>query len=77
MSIETSKGIPDIIDLAVAYFNGHFGLNVSEYIPECCAEFRDEKNRITIQVIPKGFQNEVILTSQAWEYQIFDFLKAL
>ena len=77
MSKESARGVSEIIDLAIEYFNGLFGLEVSEHIPECCAEFSNDLGYVTIQIFPKASRNAVIMTSKEWEYQIHDFLKGI
>ena len=77
MSKESPKTVSEIMRLAIEYFNGLFDLEIAEHIPNCCAEFRNELGYVTIQVFPRDSLNEVILTSQEWEFQLLDFLKAL
>ncbi len=77
MSKESPKAVSEIMRLAIEYFNGLFDLKISEHIPNCCAEFRNDFGYVTIQVFPHNNMNEVILTSQEWEYQILDFLNVL
>jgi len=77
MSKESPKTVSEILRFAIEYFNGLFGLEISEHIPNCCAEFRNALGYVTIQVFPQIGRTEVILTSQEWDYQILDFLKAL
>lgn len=66
-----------IINEAITYFNGHFGLPVADHVKGCCIEFSNDFGFVTIQVFPKERGNEVVLTTREWEYQVLEFLKFL
>ncbi len=71
--METNK----IINEAITYFNGHFGIPVANHVENCCIEFCSDLGFVTIQILPKGAKNEVILTTREWEYQVLEFIKFL
>ena len=77
MSKQSPRSAAEIMSLAIQYFNGTFGLEMSEHIPDCCAEFKNDLGYVTIQIYPQSGRNEIIMTSQEWEYQLMDFLKAI
>ena len=77
ISKQSERNVSEIMDMAIEYFSGLFGLEISEHIPTCCAEFQNEIGFVTIQIVQNGGLNEVILTSREWEHQIQDFLSTL
>ncbi|MHA2425998.1 MAG: hypothetical protein ACXAEF_14500, partial [Candidatus Thorarchaeota archaeon] len=77
MSQETSMEPTKIIDEAISYFNGLFGIPVVDHVKSCCIEFCRDTGYVTIQVFPKGSLNEVVLTTREWEHQVLEFLKFL
>ncbi|MHA1907104.1 MAG: hypothetical protein ACW98Y_07405 [Candidatus Thorarchaeota archaeon] len=77
MSQETTMEKAKIMNEAITYFNGFFGLPVADHVKSCCIEFSNDIGYVTIQVFPKGALNEVVLTTREWEYQVLEFIKFL
>ncbi len=74
MSLETSMDKTKIINEAITYFNGLFGLQVADHVPNCCIEFSNDIGFVTVQVFQKGILNEVVLTTREWEHQVLEFI---
>jgi hypothetical protein len=77
MAQETSIDKLEIIEEAITFFNGLFGIPVSEHVQHCCIEFSNDIGFVTIQIFPKGRMNEVVLTTREWEHQVLEFVKFL
>ena len=77
MSKESNRKSDEILDMAVEYFNGLYGLKIIEHIQGCCAEFRNDFGYVTIQILQNALSNEIVLTSTNWEYQIQDFIQSI
>ncbi|MFW9909698.1 MAG: hypothetical protein ACFFEF_14090 [Candidatus Thorarchaeota archaeon] len=77
MSKETRKSVNQIIETAIDFFTGIYGFSISDSVPNCCIEFRNDLGYVTVQVFPKGKLNEVVLTTQEWDYQIMQFAEAI
>ena len=77
MSQETSMDKIKIIEEAITYFNGLFGLQVTDHVPNCCVEFSNDIGFVTLQVFQKGTVNEVVLTTREWEHQVLEFINFL
>ncbi len=76
-SRETKIPAEKIMDRARKYFEGEFGLKISNHVSSCCAEFYSEIAQVSIQILNKGSQNEVILTSREFDYQVQAFARTL
>ena len=77
MSQETSMDKTKVIQEAITYFNGLFGIPVADHVQHCCIEFSNDIGYVTIQIFPKGSTNEVVLTTKEWEHQVLEFIKFL
>lgn len=77
MSKRTKLERDEIIRRAKAEFDGRFGLAARDPEADCCMEFVSDLGYITIQVIEHEHENEVILRTQEWEYQVEQFIRSL
>ena len=74
MSKKTKLDREEVFKKARDTFEGKFGLAGSDIEDECCMEFTSEIGFVTVKVVESGDENEVILTTREWEYQIEGFL---
>ena len=67
----------EILRSAKDFFDGKFGLEISDDVPGCCLEFANSVGFVSVQVLDEGQEREVILTTREFEYQIQEFLGGL
>ena len=77
MSKKTKLNRKDIFEKARDSFEGKLGLTVTDTEDKCCMEFSSEIGFVTVKVVESEDENEVILTTREWEYQIERFLSNL
>ncbi|MFW9886666.1 MAG: hypothetical protein ACFFER_00685 [Candidatus Thorarchaeota archaeon] len=77
MSKRTKLNRDEIIRRAKAEFDGRFGLAARDPDATCCMEFVSDLGYVTIEVIEHDSENEVILRTREWEYQVQQFIKRL
>jgi hypothetical protein len=74
MSKKTKLSREDIFEKARNSFEGKLGLTGNGTEDKCCIEFSSDIGFVTVQVVESEDENEVILTTREWEYQIERFL---
>ncbi len=77
LSKETKLSADEILERASQYFDGKIGLTTKERIPGCCAEFSSDLGFVAVQILDNGVNNEVILTTREFEYQVQYFMQSL
>ncbi|MHA2143101.1 MAG: hypothetical protein ACXADC_07515 [Candidatus Thorarchaeota archaeon] len=77
MSKRTKLERDEIIKRAKAEFDGRFGLAATDPDTNCCIEFVSDLGYVTIEVIEHDDENEVILRTREWEYQVQQFIRSL
>jgi hypothetical protein len=77
MSKRTKLEREEIIKRAKARFDGKFGLSVRDPDANCCLVFVSDLGYITVEIIEYEHENEVILRTREWEYQVEQFISSL
>ncbi|MHA2042096.1 MAG: hypothetical protein ACW975_09560 [Candidatus Thorarchaeota archaeon] len=77
MSKRTKLEREEIIRRAKMKFDGRFGLAAKNPNAECCMEFVSDLGYITVEIIEHEDENEVILRTREWEYQVEQFITNL
>ncbi|MFW9804698.1 MAG: hypothetical protein ACFFFC_18725 [Candidatus Thorarchaeota archaeon] len=77
MSKRTKLDRAEIIRKAKAEFDGRFGLAARNPEATCCMEFVSDLGYITLEVIEHDHENEVVLRTREWEYQVQQFIQKL
>ncbi|RDE17443.1 MAG: hypothetical protein C4K49_02755 [Candidatus Thorarchaeota archaeon] len=75
MSKVTNLAPKEIIDKAVVFFSGKYGLKRLESSESCCAHFQSDIGFVSLRVVTMGKRNEAILETREYDYQIQEFLK--
>jgi hypothetical protein len=77
MSKRTKLEREEIIRQAKVKFDGRFGLAARDPKASCCMEFVSDLGYITLEIIEHENENEVILRTREWEYQVEQFISSL
>lgn len=77
MSKRTKLEREEIIRRAKVKFDGRFGLAARDPNANCCMEFVSDLGYITLEIIEHEHDNEVILRTREWEYQVEQFIASL
>jgi hypothetical protein len=75
MSRRTKLEREETIRRAKVKFDGQFGLAARDPNANCCMEFVSNLGYITVEIIEH--ENEVILRTREWEYQVEQFISNL
>jgi hypothetical protein len=74
---KTHLSVEQILVKAREFFDGKFGLEVSDELAECCVEFRNDIGFVNVSIERTDDTNEVTLRSKEYEKQAREFIQKL
>ncbi|MHA2150044.1 MAG: hypothetical protein ACXAAN_15465 [Candidatus Thorarchaeota archaeon] len=77
MSKKTKMSVDEVLERAKRFFDGNFGLTLSNHESQCCLEFAGKLGFVTLAIEESDETTEVIVRTREWEYQVKDFLRNL
>lgn len=64
---KTNLSVDQVLGKAREFFDGKFGLEISDESPDCCVEFRNDIGFVNVSVEKTENRNEVTLRSREYE----------